>query len=105
MDDPMVEAIAQSSPSGSMSKRARKAAQERLKRELFGNGLERTLPKQPDGVEILRRRAAELRDLAERGMKPRAYRKAADALELRAQELEARQRHAASESSGQENVE
>jgi hypothetical protein len=69
---------------------------------LFGDGLEWTLPKQPSEVERLRRQAAELRGLAERGMKPRAYRKTADALELRAQELEAQQRHAASESSGLE---
>lgn len=83
--DTMSEAIALSSPSGSMSKRARDAAQKRFSAALFGpGGLQRPgLPEQPSEAEYLRRKAADLRDLAARGVKPRAYMK--KALELEAQ--------------------
>ena len=75
------------SPSGKVSKRARKAAQERTHRELFGDGLERPRCKQPTEKEYLLKLAAELRDLANRGMKPRAYNKTADELEAQAELL------------------
>ena len=45
--DTMVEAIALSSPSGRMSRRARKAADERLRLALFG----------PDGLPVARHEA------------------------------------------------
>jgi len=91
MKDSMVEAIAQSSPSGRMSKRARKAAQERLRRELFGpDGL--AYPKCPEPTierrrEILLERAAFLRHLADGGMRPRAHRREAAKLEAEAEQL------------------
>ena len=86
--DTMVEAIALSSPSGRMSKRARKAAQERMRLALFGpNGLQRIPPKQPSKAEGLRRHAQCLYDLADRGMCPRSYRKQAALLEQEAKEL------------------
>ena len=77
------------SPSGRVSKRAEAAAKERTRRELFGEkGLERPTVPQPTEAESLRRRAAELRSLAERGMKPKAYARKAAELEARADELE-----------------
>jgi len=81
--DSMLEAISLTSPSGTMSKRARKAANERLRIALFGKeGLVGPQsPEQPSSREYLLRRAAELRGLAERGMHPRKYRKEADRLE------------------------
>ena len=90
MKDSMVEAISQSSPSGRMSKRARKAAQERLRRELFGDGL--PYPKAPEPTieqrrELLLQRAAFLRHLADGGMRPRVHRREAAALEAEAAEL------------------
>ena len=69
------------SPSGRVSKRARKAALERTRRELFGDGLPFPTCKQPSKAERLLREAATLRDLADRGMRPRAHRKEADKLE------------------------
>ena len=87
-NDTMVEAIALSSPSGRMSKRARKAADERLRLALFGpDGLQR-VAQQPSMAESLRRQAAQLQSLAAKGMKPRAYRKEAARLEQEADELE-----------------
>lgn len=85
----MSEAIALSSPSGGMSARARKRADERLRVELFGkHGLERPgLPPQPSEREYLLRKAAELRALAGRGVKPMAYRKEAERLEREASTL------------------
>lgn len=66
------------SPSGSMSKRARKAAMERERVRLFGaQGLQRTEPAQPTEREHDLRMAAELEDLARRGMKPKAHAKKA----------------------------
>ena len=77
MNDTIVDAIAQSSPSGGMSKQARKAAQERLRAELFGGGLPFPETKQPTEKEALLRQATELEALAERGVYPRKYRKEA----------------------------
>jgi len=73
------------SPSGHVSKRSREAALERTRRELFGDGLAYPSITQPTKVESLRQQAARLRDLAERGMKPRAYRKQAERLEAEAE--------------------
>ena len=83
-NDTLVEAIALSSPSGRMSKAAKERAQERIRQELFGDGLPRPKVKQPSRAETLRRRAAELRELASRGVKPRAYVKEAERLEAEA---------------------
>lgn len=80
--DTMLEAIALSSPSGRMSGRAWRAASERLRVKLFGpNGLQLPTTPQPTRQESLLRQAKELRELAARGMKPRAYLKKAAELE------------------------
>ena len=79
----MIPAIDHSllSPSGHMSKRARKAAIERETIRLFA-GIDLNPPVlQPTEKERLLRQAAILRRLAERGMKPRAYKKEAERLE------------------------
>lgn len=87
--DTMSEAIAMSSPSGRMSKRARDAATARLGVALFGpGGLERPKVTQPTERENLLRAAADLRELAARGMRTKAYTKQAEMLEKRAAELE-----------------
>jgi len=85
--DSMVDAIALSSPDGHMSKRARRAAQQRWL-DQYG-----TRPTPPHGVTlpeqalVLRRRASLLREMASRGMKPKAYPKEADKLEAQADAL------------------
>lgn len=87
--DTMGEAISLTSPSGKMSSRARKAANERLSKSLFGEaGLEAPKGRDVPEIERLRNRARELRGLAERGMKPIAFSKEADALEAQANALE-----------------
>lgn len=85
--DTMVDAIAMTSPSGRMSGRARRAAQERLRVSLFGpEGLAAPgLPPQPSKRERLLQQAARLRDLAARGMRPRANLRDAEALEKEAE--------------------
>jgi|GEM_PF-2174233 len=75
------------SPSGRVSKRAREAAQERARREFFGDGLAFPTQEQPPEAERLLLRAAELRVLADGGMKPRAYRRKAKELEALAAEM------------------
>lgn len=73
------------SPSGRVSKRFAAASKERARVELFGPaGLAHPRAAQPDARESLLRQAQELRGLASRGMKPRAYVKQAEALEARA---------------------
>lgn len=73
------------SPSGRISKRAEKAAKARATLELFGpNGLARPRAEQPTESESLLRQAAELRELAARGMHPRSYIRKAEELERRA---------------------
>jgi len=72
------------SPSGHMSKRARGAALERTRRELFGDGLAMPSCPQPTQRESMLRRATELRALADRGMCVRKYRKQAERLEAEA---------------------
>ena len=70
------------SPSGHMSKRARAAASERLRVELFGEeGLAHPEPAQPTDSEAWLRKAANLREMAARGMHPRKYVKEAERLE------------------------
>lgn len=80
------EAISLSSPSGRMSRRARADAQERLRVALFGKeGLQRpALPPQPSKYERLMAQAANLRSLATRGMRPRAFVRDAVRLECEA---------------------
>lgn len=88
----MSDAIALSSPSGRMSKRARKAAEKLLDKALFGDGcgnLKGHAPKVLESVR-LRRTAQELRELAARGMCPRKYPQKAAKLEQQAAELEAK---------------
>ena len=87
--DCMSEAIALSSPSGKMSKRARLAAERRLAKMIFGEtgGIPKLFPKQPTQAQENLRRAKELRDLAARGMQPRAYIREAEKLEKEAEKL------------------
>lgn len=88
--DTMSDAIAMASSDGNMSKRARKAAQDRLSAALFGpDGMPGPTCPQPTRAEALRVQAARLRDLAARGMKPRAFAKQAAELEREAAVLEA----------------
>lgn len=90
--DTMSEAIALSSPSGRMSKRARIAAEKRLHEALFGDGiLEETITEEEKSKqkrETLLRSAATLRDLAARGMSTRKFLKAAERLEKEARRYE-----------------
>jgi hypothetical protein len=80
--DTMSDAIALSSPSGKMSKRARRTAEEKLSVALFGpGGLQREPPPQPDERTKLLRQAAILRDLANRGMRTKSYTRKAEELE------------------------
>ncbi len=89
--DTMSEAIAISSPSGRMSKAARIRAEKRLSESLFGKGgLQREETPQPSEELVLRRQAARLRDLADRGMSTKKFRKEAIKLEDRAQTLSQR---------------
>lgn len=81
------------SPSGKISKRARKAALKRLTDRLWPNGLTREMlygpgPAQPTEKERLLEQAKRLRDLADRGMARRKYTKEADRLEKLAAELD-----------------
>ena len=88
--DTMSDAISLSSPSGRMSSRAKKAAQERLRVALFGQtGLQRPGLPQPSPQERMRRQAARLRDMAARGMRPRAGPREAAMLEAKAAALDA----------------
>jgi len=76
--DTMLEAIALSSPSGRMSKAARKRANERLYHALFDRfGDLSPKVQQPSERETLLRQADELDALADRGMGPRKHRKEA----------------------------
>ena len=96
--DTMSEAIAQSSPSGHMSKAARKRADKRLELELFGpGGLKEIFRPTPivltneRKAELLRQRAADLRHLADGGMRPRVHRKEVARLEQEADDLDLRE--------------
>lgn len=68
------------SPSGRVSKRAREAALKREMARLF-EGVDTSPVAQPSERERLLQKARELRELAARGMKPRAYAKEAARLE------------------------
>jgi hypothetical protein len=97
--DTMSDAIAISSPNGRMSKRAKRVAMARLSVALFGpGGATREMltgrARQPSEAEQCRQQAARLRDLAERGMKPRVFRREAERLEARAIELDSNPRSA-----------
>jgi len=76
------------SPSGHVSKRSRKLALERMRRELFGDGLPFPIYPQPLRSVALRRTAANLRELAARGMSPRKYAREAAKFEAEAEILE-----------------
>jgi hypothetical protein len=82
----MTDAIALSSPSGRMSKRARNAALARLGSALFSGYTPAPRPVESERDNCLRR-AKDFRDMAARGMKPRAFLKEALRLEARAAEL------------------
>lgn len=87
--DTMSDAIAIASPNGRMSKAALARAQARLGEALFGaEGLQQAEPKQEERKAALLRQATELRDLADRGMRPRAHRNQAARLEAEAANLE-----------------
>lgn len=90
----MIPAIDHSliSPNGRMSKRAREAAIKREAERLFPKGFfdapkktEQEIAK--DKAETLRRAAANLRDLAKRGMQTRKFTREAEQLEKEADGL------------------
>jgi hypothetical protein len=89
--DTMSDAISLSSPNGHMSNRAKTAAQEALRIALFGKeGLTAPgLPHQPTKQEKLRQQAKHLRELADRGMRPRAFRRDAAKIESEADAMDA----------------
>jgi hypothetical protein len=68
------------SPSGGVSKRKRKAMMERIRQELFGDGLPYPQCPQPSEREYLERRIAELEALADQGIGPRKHRREAQRL-------------------------
>lgn len=83
----------QLSPNGRVSKRARKAMHTVNAALLFPPELQAEIranrrANQPTKQERLRRQAANLRDLAARGMKPRAFPKEAARLEAEAAALD-----------------
>lgn len=89
--DTMSEAIALSSPSGRMSKRARAAALRRLQAMLDAERgpVTPAPPRYADNdPTLLRQRAADLRAMAARGMKRRAFTRQAAELDARAAALE-----------------
>lgn len=91
--DTMSNAIALSSPSGRMSKRARRAAEKRLHDALFGTEPyslkgEDKPPTPTESAARLRNYAAFLRGLADRGMRPRVHRREAERLDREAAAME-----------------
>jgi hypothetical protein len=88
--DTMSDAIALSSPNGRMSKRAKAAAVKRLGQALFGDGsCLKVETQQPSERERVLRQVAILRDLAQRGMRTKAYLREAERLEAEAAKVEA----------------
>lgn len=80
--DTMSEAIAQSSPSGRMSARAKDAALKRLSTQLFGEGgLQKAAPAQESEAANMLRNAKQLRQLAAGGMSVKKFTKQADLME------------------------
>lgn len=102
--DTMSDAIAMSSPSGKVSGRAQAAAQNRLRESLFGEGgLQRPKTPQPEGTEkaeLLRQQATELRNLADRGMRPKVHVREAERLEAEADAIAAKYGKGAMEAAG-----
>lgn len=86
--DTMSDAIALSSPSGRISKRARAAAEKRLSAALFGDGsFNRPEPTIEELKAAKLQYAAFLRGLAKAGMKPRVHTRLAERLEAEAAAL------------------
>ncbi len=86
--DTMSMVIGMTSPSGKMSKAAKRRAKRQLEVALFGQKgfnevVANRLPAQPSEKERLAREAKDLRDLAARGMKVRAFTKQAEILEAK----------------------
>ena len=86
--DTMSMVIGMTSPNGRMSKAAKARATRQLEVALFGEdgfnaAITPKLPTQPTDKERDLRRARDLRDMAARGMKPRAFIKEALALEAK----------------------
>ena len=84
------DALALASPSGRISKRALKSAQDRIAQQLFGDlgpgGLKGEGPPQPTERERLLSQAARLRELAALGMSVRKFTKEATRLEALARQ-------------------
>jgi hypothetical protein len=76
------------SPSGYVSKRTKKQTLERVRENLFGNGLESPRVQQQTEAEYLKHRIALLRDLAARGLGTRKYKKLADRIQKQLGEIE-----------------
>ena len=88
--DTLSEAIAISSPNGHMSKRSRNAALKRLGAALFGDYVPVSkVPNDAERAQHLRNQAADLRRMADGGMRPRAFRKQAELYELQAAFIQA----------------
>lgn len=80
------------SPSGRVSQRAKRVSDERVRRELFPPGfwdwLTQSRPMtDAEKAASLRAAAMNLRELADRGMRPRAHRREADRLDALAADL------------------
>lgn len=74
-------------PSGHVSKRYEKQAKAEMRERLFPDGFPDPVLPSVSEREVLLRQARELRQLAARGMKPRAYLKRAEELERKADEV------------------
>ena len=84
----MGEAICLGAPTaGRMSKRSRKAALKRLHDLLFPEGFPVPVLTETNDRDVLLRNAKQLRELASRGMRPRAHVKEAERLEALAATL------------------
>ena len=98
------DALALASPSGRISKHSLKRAQERIRQELFGLGLNYPAVAQASERVKLLSQAAELRALANRGMKPRAYLAKAKELEDKANTMKNPLAHGYSRETIQRNI-
>jgi hypothetical protein len=72
------------SPSGHVSRRSERLAKAEARRVLFPDGFPEPIRPMVSERESLLRNAAQLRELAARGMKPRAFIRQAEMLEARA---------------------
>ncbi len=77
------------SPSGHVSKRTREARRKHNWQRLLDADIGPKPPPQPTEAEALRKQAAQLRELADRGMSPTKHRRQAARLEDRAADLAA----------------